>query len=106
MRTRGKINEVAINQNNQAPNNQSAIELGDHVIGVTIRNSSASGNNLFVGWNQPANSGNLLQPGESVSYGNQETIYLDGNKLYLAFDSTGSGGVALVSIVTDTQTEC
>ena len=100
---RGSINEISITQANHTPGNP--IGIGQNVLKVTIKCSSLSANNVFIGINGPANNANVLQPGESVTY-HDERVELtdnegDGLRLYIGFDSTGSGGAALVSVIRD-----
>lgn len=94
-----RINEVSINQDAQSFDPQDAIGLGNSVRSVVIRNAFNSTQNLKIGWNQPANSGNLIPPGSSVTY-EIDGADLDGNKLYLDFEGS-SGGKALVSIFSE-----
>jgi len=94
-----RINEVSINQDSASYDPQDAIGLGDAVRAVVIRNGFNSTQNLKIGWNQPANSGNLIPPGSSVTY-EIDDANLDGNKLYLGFEGA-SGGKALVSILSE-----
>lgn len=96
------INEQLIDQTNHSP--EDGISLGTKILSVTIRCTSDSANNVWVGWNRPANNSNILQPSESVNY-SDDRVLLDNNTLYIQFDPTGTGGKALVSIITDTEEE-
>lgn len=96
------VNEIAISQANQQ--NQDATTIGRKVLKVTIKCHPLSANNVWVGVNQPASDSNVLQPGESVTY-HDERVYLDRNKYYVGFDPAGSGGRAIVSIISDTEQE-
>lgn len=93
------INEVAINQDAESFDPQDAIGLGEKVRAVVIRNAFNSTQNMRIGWNQPASTGNLLPPGSSVNY---EIVgaTIDGNNLYIDFDGS-AGGKALVSIFSE-----
>lgn len=98
MRSHVHINEVAINQGQQTP--QDALALGDSVISVTIRNSFDSTQNMQIGWNSGSpNSGNTLQPGSSITY-EQDGFDLVTNKLYIGWEGS-SGGKGLVTIMNE-----
>lgn len=99
-----RVTEVLVVQGNQSP--QDAISIGTKCVSVTITCAPTSNNDVWVGWNENATSKNLLQQGDSKPYGGIEGYYLDDNKLYVSFDPTGSGGIALVSITNDTGEEC
>lgn len=98
---KGRISEQLIDSNNHSA--QDAIVVGDGVKRVAIRCTQASTNNVNIGWNEPATEKNQLQPGESVSYGDDE-LYLQGNKLYIGF--TGSDTQALISFLIDVSENC
>lgn len=96
---KARITEMVVDQTNHTPSD--AINIGKGVIGVTVTNPPNSGNNVFVGWNSPATPGNLVIVGNSKPYGNIDGFLLDDNKLYIGFDTSGSGGVALVTLFHD-----
>ena len=93
-----RINEVALNQENH--NAQDAVSIGDSPVSVTIRNAFDSTQNMYVGWNQQANPGNLLPPGTSVVY---EMVGYDlaKNKLYINWGTGSSGGKGTITIMTE-----
>lgn len=97
-----KTNVQMISQANHRP--QDAISLGRNLLQYTIKNSTDSGANLWVGINQPASSGFVLIAGESVTITDQR-VYLDRDKLYLQFDPGGSNGKAVVVTINDTTEE-
>ena len=99
-----RINEVALNQDAAGFDPTDAIGLGDKVRAVVIRNAFDSTQNVFIGWNQPANTGNMIPPGSSVPYEIVGTT-LDGNKLYIDFNGS-SGGKALVTIYSEADENC
>ena len=94
---RGLVNEIALDQSNHT--NSDAVSLGVNVLSVTVRCSSDSNNNVWVGWNKPANNTNILQPSESQDIYDYR-VCLDGNKLYVGFDPSGTGGRALITFIT------
>lgn len=98
-----RINEVAINQDATGYDSSDAIGLGDSIVAVVVRNAFNSTQNMNIGWNQPANTGNQIPPGSSIVY-ERVGSKLDGNKLYISFEGS-SGGKALVTIYTETE-EC
>lgn len=100
----GRITELLIVQGNHSA--QDAISIGKRVLKITVRALPSSGNDVYVGLNQPAATSNLLEPGDSVTY-HDERVYLDKNQLYIDFDTTGgaTAGRALVSIIFDTEEE-
>jgi hypothetical protein len=99
---RGRISEDLISQeNNQA---QNGIVIPNDCLSLSVTCTSDSGNNAFIGFNEPATNKNLLQPGESIPYGDIR-VTLQGNKLYVGFDPTGTGGKVRISYLID-QGEC
>ena len=101
--TIGRINEIGVNQGNHSPGD--AISLGRKVLKATIKNAPDSGSNAYVAWNEDASNKNVLEPGESATY-YHDVVYLDGNALYIDFDSSNTGGRVLVSVIMDTEEEC
>lgn len=96
---RGRISEELVDQsNNQA---QDGIIIPNGCLSVSITCTSDSGNNALVGWNEPASTKNLLQPGESIPYGDMR-VKLDGNKLYIGFAQGGTGGKVRISYLINT----
>jgi len=103
MNTIGRINELPIVQGNHSPGD--SISLPRNCVKVTVRNEPASGATLYVSWNISGSKINALLPGESVSYFH-DGIVLDGNELYCTFDESASGGLGLVSMISDTKRAC
>lgn len=94
----GKTNVQLINQANHNPGD--AISLGQNVLQYTIKNATDSQADLWVGINQQASNGFVLVAGESVTISDLR-VYLDKDKLYLAFDPTMTGGKAQVIVISD-----
>jgi hypothetical protein len=102
MMTKGRIIEQVVTQGNQQQ--QDGIDLGSKCKKVTIKNLLTSTKNVSIGWGAPGGA-NVLVPGESVTYFAHD-IVLDGNILYIGFSNPATtGGVALVSIISDTGME-
>lgn len=98
MESHVRINEIALDQSNHTPSD--AVGIGNEgVTSVTIRNPFDSTQNLYIGWNQQANTGNALVPGSSVTY-EQDGYDLKDNSLYVNW-SGSSGGKALISVMTE-----
>lgn len=97
---RAKIHEFLVDQGNHNP--QANVEIGTKVLKVTVKAHPLSGSNVYVGINQKASDINLLTAGDSVTY-HDDRVYLDDTKLYIGFDPTGTGGIALVSIISETE---
>lgn len=97
---RVRVVEILVTQDNHSA--QNAIDLGRKVLEVTVRCNSDSTTPVKVGWNSNASNANTLQPSESTAYG-CDGFYLDGNRLYIDFDSDidTTGGRCLVTILTD-----
>jgi hypothetical protein len=95
--------ELSIAQGSHSPGD--SIGLGPNVLKVTIKCSSLSSNNAYVGINQPANNINVLQPGESATYHDDRVALTDqdgnGLQLYIGFDPSGTNGFVLVSVIYD-----
>lgn len=96
---KARLSVLVVDQSNHTPSD--AISLGSGVIGFSVTNPPNSNNNVFVGLNGPATMGNLVIVGDSKPYGNYPGYLLDDNKLYIGFDPSGSGGVAVVVIAYD-----
>lgn len=97
-KVKARTNVIVINQANHSP--QDAVDLGKGVIGYSITCPKQSGNNAWVGINQPANKGHVLTPGDSKPYGGNENIELK-DKLYIKFDPDSSAGICIVTIIND-----
>ena len=96
---KGRISETLVDQNNNQA--QNGIIIPTDCLSVTITCNSNSGNNALVGWNEPATDKNLLQPGESIPYGDIRAR-LDGNKLYIGFQIGGTNGKVRITFLIDT----
>lgn len=99
---RGRISEVLVDQNNNQ--SQNGIIIPNDCLSLSVTCTSDSGNNAFIGFNEPATDKNLLQPGESIPYGDIR-VTLDGNKLYVGFQPGGTNGKVRISYLID-QGEC
>lgn len=97
-----RIHETLRVQGNDSP--QDAVGLGDKCIGITIRCLQTSPAPIYVGWNEKASAKNVLQPGDSITYGNIEGTVLDDNDLYIGYG--GDNARALISILNDTGKTC
>jgi hypothetical protein len=99
---KGRISEVLISQeNNQA---QNGIVIPNDCLSLSITCTSDSTNTAIIGYNEPSSNKNLLQPGESIPYGDIR-VTLQGNKLYVGFSQSGTGGKVRISYLIDTG-EC
>lgn len=97
-----KLNQILINQGNHSAGN--AIPLGNNVLSFTVKNLPQSGSNVYVGLNEDAGPGNVLEPDGSYTHVTKEGYYSD-DTLYLTFDETTTGGIALIVIDRDTNKE-
>lgn len=79
-----------------------ALPLGKMVKSYTVKCHPESGANLLVGINEDANAGNLLQPGESMSFPPMTDFYYD-DQVYVSFD--GTAGRALLIVQRDLEKE-
>lgn len=79
-----------------------ALPLGKNVLTYTVKCHPMSSANLFVGINEDASEGNLLQPGESMTIPTIENFFLD-DQVYVSFD--GSSGRALLIVTRSLETE-
>jgi hypothetical protein len=96
---KGLISEYPVTQENP----QEAFKFPVGTVKITIKCLLTSAGNCVVGWGSK-NSGNLLVPGESVTYfandGCGNAVDLSENQLYISFDNvSGVGGKALVSSI-------
>lgn len=99
---KSRTNQYVVVQNNHSAGD--AVPIHKNTIRYTVKNHPQSGANLFIGINQDANEGNLLEPGESMSIGGNPGYYV-ADQLYLTFDDGGSNGKALVLVEIDLQEE-
>jgi hypothetical protein len=104
-----RSNQIIVNQASHSIGD--AISLGSRVISYTVKCHPQSPSNVFVGINEDASEGNLLEPGDSVTISlpslssNEEDIFID-DKLYIGFDDTASSqGRALIIILRRTEKE-
>lgn len=98
-----KVYQVIINQGNHSAGD--AIPLGTKVLSFTVKNLPQSGSNVYVGLNDDAGPGNLLEPSDSYTHRTKDGYYSK-DVLYLTFDETTTAGIALVIVDQDTGEEC
>ena len=97
-----KCNQIVINQGNHSPEN--AIPLGKNVLSYTVYNLPQSGSNVNVGVNENAGPGFLLEPSDSYTHKTKDG-YVSKDVLYISFDDTTPGGIALIIVERDTGEE-
>ena len=102
LKIKSRTNQFVVTQANHSVGD--AVPLNDRTIKYTVKCHPLSANNLYVGINEDASEGNLLQPGESMTIGGNEGYYC-ADKLYLGFDPLGSDGKALVVVEIDLNEE-
>lgn len=98
-----KCNQIIVNQGNHSPEN--AIPLGKRVLSYTVYCLPQSGSNAYVGVNENAGPGFLLEPSDSYTHKTKEGYYAD-DVLYIDFDSTTTNGAVLVIVERDTGEVC
>ena len=97
-----KATQIIINQGNHSAGD--SVPLGKKVLAYTVKCLPQSGSNLYVGLNEDAGPGFILEPSDSYTHKTKDGYYSK-DVLYLTFDESTTGGIALVVIDRDTGEE-
>jgi hypothetical protein len=98
---KGIIYEKGISAANHTAGNP--ITIGEKIRKITIKNLLTGSGNVRIGWSS-GDGANLIIPGESVTYSEQDMLF-DDNQLYLSFTDVAAGQ-ALVSIIREGEEIC